>query len=81
MSENVLKTGMQALWTQWTQPVQPSKQPPHKTGGTQPTGIEAVWGGNQYGNINFTDATYNRICALDATPPDRSGTYTFQAWG
>ena len=81
MSENPLKTGMKALLTQWTQPVQLPKLLPYKTGETQPTGIEAVWGGNQYGNINFTQAIYDRICALDTTPPDRSGTYTFQTWG
>ncbi len=35
-----------------------------KTGG-QVAEVGAVWGGDSYGNINVTDATYNRISAID----------------
>lgn len=46
------------------QGVPSGKEEGGKTGG-QVAGVDAVWGGNSYGNINFTDATYNRINAID----------------
>ena len=37
-----------------------------RAGGTAATGgIDAVWGGDQYGNINVNAATMNRISAIN----------------
>ncbi len=68
--------GFNNMRTGGVQPVPGSEQGGSgKTGGTTGTsGIDAVWGGDQYGNINVNSATYNRISAINGElSPDVSG--------